>query len=105
MERFRCFFPVNLKKVREYWKPKGIRQDYFAGYTRTMMQTYEHPLRVDAPFDLVLWLSENTGIDFHALLTREIMLSEIPDLPLFDEKANTTEEAMLERKEARRLKR
>lgn len=105
MERLRLFFPINLKKIREHWKRKGARQDLFAGYTRTMIQTYEDPRRVDAPFDLVLWVSENTGIDCHSLLTREVLLDEIPTLPLFDKSANTTEEEMLDRKEARRLKR
>lgn len=105
MERFRLFFPINLKKIREHWKRKGARQDLFAGYTRTMIQTYEDPKRVDAPFDLVLWCSENTGIDCHALLTREVLLDEIPTLPIFDNSANMTEEEMLDRKESRRLKR
>lgn len=104
MERYRLFFPINLKKIREHWKRKGARQELFAGYTRTMIQTYENPARVDAPFDLVLWISENTGLNCHDLLTREILLDEIPELPRFDTSANTTEEAMLERKKARRLK-
>lgn len=75
------FFPINLKKIRTHWKrTAGVKQDGFAGYTRTMMQTYED-YRVDAPFDLVLFISENTGIPIGDLITREILIEEIPPAP------------------------
>ena len=98
---FRVYFPINLRKVREVWKRSaGVNQDGFAGYTRTMMQTYES-YRVDAPFDLVLWVSENTGISCHDLLTREILIDEIPTGPLVDTMPNNTVEAMKSRKKDR----
>lgn len=96
----KVFFPINLRKVRSVWKRSmGVSQEGFAGYTRTMMQTYEG-YRVDPPLDLVLWLSEQTGISTHDLLTREVLLEEIPLEPLSDVPTQTRDE-MEERKKRR----
>lgn len=97
-KRLKDFFPINLRKIRELWKSTAkAKQHQFAGYTRTMIQTYETD-RTDAPFDLVFWLSENTGIGCHDLLTREIGQDEIPKRPLVDEMINQPEDAMRDRK-------
>lgn len=95
----KVFFPINLKKIRTHWKKTArVKQEGFAGYTRTMMQTYED-YRVDAPFDLLLWVSEQTGITTDDLLTREVLLEEIPDAP--GEEANQEKEEMEERRKKR----
>lgn len=96
---YKNYFPINLKKTRLIWKKKGARQDGFAGYTRTMMQTYED-YRVDAPIDLICWVSENTGISIHDLITREVLRDEIPIFPKSD-LSNMDKEVMEERKKSR----
>ncbi len=78
---YKNYFPINLKKIRLVWKAKGARQDGFAGYTRTMIQTYES-YRVDPPIDLMLFLAERSGLSLHDLVTREILRTEIIDTPI-----------------------
>ena len=96
---YKNYFPINLKKTRLIWKKKGARQDGFAGYTRTMIQTYED-YRVDAPIDLICWVSENTGISMHDLITREVLRDEIPIFPKSNF-PNMEKEVMEERKKSR----
>lgn len=94
----KSYFGVNLRKVREYWsRNAGLTQEGFAGYTRTMIQTYEQ-YRVDPPLDLIFWLSENTGISVTDVMTREILVSEIVAEPLIDKEKSYPTEVMKERK-------
>lgn len=96
---YKVFFPINLRKIRTAWKRSaGATQKGFAGYTRTQIQTYED-YRVDAPFDLVLWISEQTQLSCHDLLTREILTEEIPKQP--KEEVTLEREVMEERKKKR----